>query len=791
MPSCLNRVAVVLSVVAVTAAVGCFGGAHNPGYFPSYIPPGDIIQTHAKPPGGGYFRDFDPKATRLEVTPVQVTCKPGGQQVLIATVYDKDGVPRRGRRVEWMLDGPGHIVETDESGWTAGRGYKVNSKYAVGYTNYFEHTFTRGNDDPRDDFTVVPGQAWCVVSSAVPGETVVTAYAPGVFNWDKGRVLARVNWGDNSEFTFPPATSGRIGGEVELGTVIKKVAEREGVNPADLRVRYRVIPGGAPASFAAPAGVSAARAGLDSLDIIATTDGRAPVKVVQMSPRPGRTDVAVEILKPDANGVGEGKVVGKHTTSVEWAAPKLNLDIRAPKVLAPNGEGTLTLVASNPSKVDASAGQVAMRFTGFEAMPEEPPADRRGDGSMLWTLPPMAAGEKRELRFRVRAAGEGPLTAEAVGRTGEGDAAITATTRSTTEVGTPQMKVSVEPSVTASVGERVPVKVVVSNSGSVPLDTATAFVTFSGGLEHDTGSGQAEATVGVVPPGETRTVTVPLIARQTGKQTVRVGVRAGDQRDQKEMTVEVRKPELRLTVAGPKQMSPGTEQTFEVGVLNAGDAAVPNVGVKLAVPAGFTVSRASDGGTIGGAGTVVWRVGDLPPGGSQVLKVAVSADKPAEKAMFAATAASGDPTAADRKAGGVAGLTARAETNVTVQGQPALVLELADPREPVPVGRRGAYRVIVRNKGTGPAKQVQVTVFLPEQYANVRGLDTTRVEVRPEREKLIFPAVKEIPANGTASFYVEVEGATAGDARVRAEVVADYLSKPLVEEQSTRVVERK
>ena len=45
---------------------------------------------------------------------------------------------------------------------------------------------------------------WCVVSSAVPGETVVTAYAPGVFDWDKGRVNVRLAWGDASNFEFDP-----------------------------------------------------------------------------------------------------------------------------------------------------------------------------------------------------------------------------------------------------------------------------------------------------------------------------------------------------------------------------------------------------------------------------------------------------------------------------------------------------------------------------------------------------------------------------------------------------------
>ena len=71
------------------------------------------------------------------------------QHVIIATIYDEKGVPRRARRVEWMLEGAGNIVEVDESGIFPGRGYKVDNKYAVSYTSYKEHRITRGNANPN------------------------------------------------------------------------------------------------------------------------------------------------------------------------------------------------------------------------------------------------------------------------------------------------------------------------------------------------------------------------------------------------------------------------------------------------------------------------------------------------------------------------------------------------------------------------------------------------------------------------------------------------------------------
>src|SRR5260370_19987647 len=192
---------------SLCAPCGCFGVSQNPSYFPYLLPTGDIIPTHAKPPGPGYYANFDPHAVRLEVRPLDATNPVRTQHVLIATVYDENGKPRRDRRVEWLVEGVGNLIEVDESGVFPGRGYKLDNKYAVSYTNYCEHRITRGNVDPNDDFVVRPGQTWCVVSSAVEGDTHVTAYAPGIANWEKGRAFVTCRWVDAS-WASPPPTSG-------------------------------------------------------------------------------------------------------------------------------------------------------------------------------------------------------------------------------------------------------------------------------------------------------------------------------------------------------------------------------------------------------------------------------------------------------------------------------------------------------------------------------------------------------------------------------------------------------
>ena len=229
-----------LVIVAALAAAHC-GCSYNPGYFPYLLPGGHIKQEHAKPGGHGYFKNFDPKACKIEVTPgPMITAPLGSQVVLVGTVYDEDGQPRRSRRVEWMIDGPGNIVEADESGLYPGRGYKVDNKYAVGYTSYLTKTITRGNEDPGDDVIIEPGRTFCVLSSAVPGETVVTAYAPEVFNWDQGRMVVKICWGDG-RFNFPAPAVARYGSEHTLTTTVTAGTNED--QPNGYRIRYKVLDG--------------------------------------------------------------------------------------------------------------------------------------------------------------------------------------------------------------------------------------------------------------------------------------------------------------------------------------------------------------------------------------------------------------------------------------------------------------------------------------------------------------------------------------------------------------------
>jgi uncharacterized repeat protein (TIGR01451 family) len=131
-------------------------------------------------------------------------------------------------------------------------------------------------------------------------------------------------------------------------------------------------------------------------------------------------------------------------------------------------------------------------------------------------------------------------------------------------------------------------------------------------------------------------------------------------------------------------------------------------------------------------------------------------------------------------------LGAKAETAVAIIGAPALVLDVATPPATVEIGKRLTFQIRLKNQGTVAARTIEVTGVVPAELRAIKG--SGPVEGRIDSTgRVTFPAVDELQPGATLTFTVEAEGAKAGDTRFHAEVKAAHLSKPLQEDQATRV----
>jgi len=719
-----------------------------------------------------------PKAARLEVSPAEAANKTKAQQVLVATVYDADGRPQSNERIEWALDGPGHVVAVDEAGLLfnrglVSRGRRSDSRSAVTYTNSFERKTDRG----PEDLTVRAGQTWIAVESATEGETTVTAHAPDVPDREKSRIVVKLVWSD-SQFDFPSPAVSRPGGDAELLTMLNRFRDKE--SPDGLRVRYRVLDG-APAELVSMPGAGTAASlsggGQTETEVSADAAGKAAVRVVQPTPKAGTTRIAVEVIRPDPKGLGDGQVIGRKETTVEWAAAQLAFDAGAPKAAAVGRDAVFNLTVSNSGKAESRPVTVKAALPDAAAFvrADPPPASNR-DGELVWTLDPVTAGGKQTVALTVRPTRRGSLTVPASAETPDG---VRAESRAVVSADTAGLKVALELPSHAGVGDPLTARVAVTNPGAAPLENATAWVGFDKGLSHAAGANPAEVRVGTVPPGDTMRVEVPLTVREKGKSAVRVSVTAdGGLTERAEAAVDVRNAALKLSLAGPESVALGLEDTWTLTVSNAGDVAVPEAVARVNLPEALVAKSASDGGSLGGGGAE-WRLGSLAPGAKKVVRLTAAADRLTDRAVVSANA---------HGEGSEMPVQAQAEVSVAVVGKPALGLQLADVPGLVSTGKRAAVRVTVRNRGSGPARKVEVSATATEPFRLLRGTGADRKPGQLDGQKVTFGVLDELAPGATAVFVVELEAASAGAARVQAEVRSEHLPQPLREEQAAKVV---
>jgi uncharacterized repeat protein (TIGR01451 family) len=769
MPMVRRLCLTLLAAASLGPLSGCFGVSQNPSYFPYLLPTGDIIQTHAKPISPGYYANFDPHAIQLVVRPLNATNPVRTQHVLIATVLDEKGQPRRNRRVEWMVEGVGSLIEVDENGIWPGRGYKVDSKYAVSYTEYCEHCVSRGNANPNDDFVLRPGQSWCVISSPVEGDTHVTVCAPGIFDWDKRCVTVTCRWVD-AAWKFPEPAVAEVGREVVLTTRVFRHTDQQPL--AGYRVRYRLLNDDPPGVFLPTRGPEA----------VATSDlsGNASVSLVQNTPRAGVNRVGIEVIRPPDPTApsGSGIVLATGETAVEWLAPVISLSHTGPAFAGVGQDVPYTITVTNTGKLESRFMTVTNAIPeGLTYVSSSPPAVVN-DKQLVWTLGKLPPGQAHTLQTVFKAARLGAVVNCAAVETGEG---LKDQKCVTTQITQAALKVSLDGPSAGVIGVPVTFRVGVANPGGAPATNVRVRASFDDGLEHESRGGSVEVPLPVLNPGEQRDLQpLVLTPRKTGRLVVRVEAQAdGNLRDRTEQAINVQQAQLKVSMAGPKTQYVGLPAEWEIRVSNPGQVPVTGVRLRNVLPPEVNFQSSTEGGQPG-AGEVSWDLGTLGPGQQKSVRVTGTCARVAAAAVNRATATA------------EGGLSAGDQAAVEIVGVAGLSLRRIDKGDPVAVGQRVTYRVEVSNTGSAPAADVEVRVTLPPELQPVAEGSGGPSAPIIAGQVVTFAKVPSLAANAKLAleYTVEALALKKGDVRVRVELFSKALDRgPVVQEEPTTIFE--
>jgi uncharacterized repeat protein (TIGR01451 family) len=735
-----------LLILAVAGVLGVTGGCTSKLYDP-------IVRTHPKPGGLHYFRNFDPRACQIIVSPAEATNPVRTQHVLIATVLDGAGCPLPGQRVEWMLarGGVGEIVEVDESGILPSRGYKVDNYYAISYTNKFPQRLTRGTPDPGDDICLGPGQTWCVITSAIEGDTYVIAYAPSIYNWEAHKAFALKHWVD-VKWEFPAPAVNPVGTQHTFTTRLTSISTGRPVQ--NYLVRYRLLDG-PPATFVTPQ------------EVHTDAEGLASVTIAQSQPVPGVNRVGIEIIRPR-----DGALVATGETSKTWAAPTVRIEKQGPSSGAVGTDLTYSLTVTNTGELEARDIQVVdILPPGMEYVSSDPAGTVQG-GRVTWSLGSLSAGGSTAVSLVLRASQPGSFENCAqvllAGKVQDESCVKT-------DLVTARLTVSKTGPTVATLGQTITYTITVANPSSIPATGVKLRDEFSAGLRHETGAGPVELDLGRLEPGDSKAVPIELTATTAGMQTNRVLVTAdGGVRAAAEAQTLVVQPALEIDKTGPSLRYLNRPVQYTIVVRNPTQLRIPNVVVADSIPTELAFREASEGGQVRG-NQVVWQLGTLEPSGSRQVSVTFVARQAAERVRNVAVAT------ADF------GLRVEDSHELTIQGVAGLLLEAFDVRDPLRVGEVGEYEVRVTNQGNAPANAVRITVSLPE---GLEFVDAEPKQFQVEANRVRFAAIDGLMPQHSLMYRIRARATRPGVVilHVRLEAAEPALAAPVDEQEPTQVI---
>ncbi len=734
-------------------AAGCRD--HMPHRFLGWPYGGDMHRSYAKPPG---FDNWDPYAATIEVTPVEDVNPVRTQHLLVATVRDKDGKPLPNRRVEWMLNegGVGDIVEVDSNGWRASRGYKVDNHFAVSHTRSSPGKLTMGTQDPSDDVIIATGQTWLVITSPVEGETHITAYAPGIYDWNQHKAFAVKRWYDVN-WEFPPPDTNPFNTPHEFVTKVTRYSD--GAPLANYEVTYTIMDGPAGATFG----------GQRTAMVLTDSNGEARVTMNYGGPEEGTNNVKIDIMRPANEPCCLPAVpIASGMSSKTWLGPKIAITKDCVAQRNVDEPFEYTIVVSNPSQVPATGVTVSDSIPdGISLISTNPQAAVSGN-NVTWSLGTVEGGQSVTVTASVKGTRKGTFKNCADVRTAEG---LTASDCCETVIAQPAISIEKVCTPDVLLCDTIEHVITVRNTGDSPATNVRVTDELPDGMT--TTSGQTSLTFdgGTIAPGEAKQAKFQAKVTRTGSFTNRARATAdGGLMAESSCTTTVRKPELSVSKTASRDVQfIGRDLTFDITVANRGDGPARDTVVTDMLPAGTQFVSATDGGAMGGGG-VSWSLGTLEAGASKTVQLTVKVNTAGQmKNVVNARAYCAEATA---------------EIPFSAQGIPAVLLEVVDDPDPIELGSNVVYTIEVTNQGSADGTNIRVTAVIQPEGEYVSAEGATRGTV--SGNTVTFEPLPVLAPKAKATFRVTVKAKTEGDVRFRVKMITDQTSSDVEESESTR-----
>ena len=666
----------------------------------------------------------DPQSSNTQAsTPTQVSLAPAeswscifDQHELTALLMDDSAAVSNGR-IEFFLNrfpaAVGDIVSVDGSGPT-----KMNNTFAIVQTN--------------DD-----GEATTTLVATRPGDTDVTAFAPGIQDDSAHKVFGVVHWVDGCP-SFPGDAENPTGTPHPMSVSILNVSDGSPVQ--GMSVRWTITDDDPDARFLNAPG--------DGNTITTTTNatGVASATLQQVDSNLGDNSVLIEVLSSDR------KTMFSKTIVKRWKSAVLEVSATGPAQIGLLTEATYDVTVSNSGDFNATGTSLTATLpAGLEFVSATDSGAAVGS-NVTWDLGTIALGGSTSVSVTAKGiqTGDQVINYRAQSSEGLSDDATT-----TTEVIRGGLEVTKTGPEQADFGSQVTYTIAVTGTGtgastSIQLvdtvPTGMSFVSAQIGEQSvtPTTSGRdLTIALGTLNPDESSSVSIVLQANQTGEWTNQVTVTSAEGATATaEATTTVVQPTLAITKTGPATALLNAEFDYTITVTNNGDGEATGTSVADTLPAGLEYVSSDPTATVSGS-TVTWNVGTLDPAGSSELTLTVKGTTGGAKENVA-TASSGGNTLQPE---------ARATTTILV---PALTVA-KEGRGAMFVGSQATYTLTAANAGDAPLTGVTITDTIPSGLTYV-----SSSPAGTESGSTVTWDIGDLAVGATSSVTVTLEGESVG-----------------------------
>lgn len=324
---------------------------------------------------------------------------------------------------------------------------------------------------------------------------------------------------------------------------------------------------------------------------------------------------------------------------------------------------------------------------------------------------------------------------------------------------------------TALVGEVIPVRLVVSNTGNGVAENVIVVDSLPEGMALTNGETSVRYNAGNLASQQSKEMSFGMVASRTGKFNNVATATADDLSAKANAITVVTQPQLKIVKTATAKQYSGRNIIYTIKVTNIGDADAANAVIADPLPAGTSFVKASNGGALSG-NQIVWSLGTLSPKASKTVTATV-------KAVNAGTIRNTACAQASR----TAKVCDSAET--TVLGVSAILLEVIDSVDPIEVNGNGKYVISATNQGTAPDTNVKVTLKLEDNLSYVSSAGPTAATV--VGNKVSFAPLASLAPKARANWTVIVKAKTIGDVRCHVQMDSDNLSRPVMETEATTI----